>query len=78
MEDQKEALRLQDEKMRQRVETRLSQIQEDFLKRTEVAAQTIFDENHKKVFEQLDKSNFRVKAIEEYHVTSKQMYDVLF
>ena len=49
-EEQIEALRAQDEKMQARVETRLEEIQEDFLKKTKAAAQTIFEENHAIVF----------------------------
>ena len=73
-----EALRVQDIAMKNRVETRLTEIQEDFLKRTEAAAEKIFEENHRKVFDLLDKNNARVKSIEDYHVESKKLYDVLF
>ena len=37
--EQVEALRVQDMAMKKRVETRLSEIQEDFLRRTEAAAE---------------------------------------
>ena len=54
--------------MRRKVETRLEEIQADFLRRTEAAAQSIFEANHQKVFEELRKQNERSQAIEDYHV----------
>ena len=69
---------MQDIAMKNRVESRLTEIQEDFLRRTEAAAEKIFEENHKKVFDLLDQNNARVKSIEDYHIESKKLYDVLF
>ena len=78
IETQKKALREQDEKMRLRVEKRLKEITDDFLKRTEIAAQLIFDKNHKIVFSALDNSNQRVDEICAYHKVQKKMFDDLF
>ena len=60
-------MKLQDIQMVDRVERRLKEIQEDFLKRTEKAAKTIFEENHTQVLGELDKSNARVDSIIAYH-----------
>ena len=75
--EQEEALRVQDEKMVTRVETRLTEIQDDFLIRTEKAAQTIFEQNHVHVLSELDKTNGRVDYILAYHKTQKEMFDKL-
>ena len=69
---------LQDEKMSVRVETRLTQIQESFLKKTEERAQSIFDENNKMVLNKLAVAVQRVDDIVAYHVVLKKMYDDLF
>ena len=67
--DQEFTLKLQDERMTVRVEQRLTEIQVEFLKKTEAAAQAIFDENHKKVNETLAVSNARVDGVVDYHKT---------
>jgi len=58
-----------------RVEKRLTEIQAEFLKKTEARAQLIFDENHRKVNEQLGKSNARVDEVVEHHRKQKIMHD---
>ena len=58
-----------------RVERRLTEIQEEFLKRTEKAAQGIFEKNHVHVLGELDKTNNRVEIITRYHKTQKEMFD---
>ena len=61
-----------------RVERRLTEIQEEFLLRTEKAAKKIFEENHVLVLGELAASNARVDAITDYHKTQKEMFDELF
>jgi hypothetical protein len=72
------ALLEQDEKMRIVVETRLTAIQEDFLERTEISAQQIFDENHKHVLGSLSECNNRVDEVVSYHKAQKDMHEELF
>ena len=61
------ALNEQDDKMKVRVEARLAEIQEDFLQKTAISAQEIFDENHVHVLGSLSLCNNRVDDIVTYH-----------
>ena len=75
--EQDEALKKQDEAMVVRVEQRLTEIQEDFLKKTKQAAEQIFEENHVKVLKQLNDTNTRVDVITDYHKVQKEIFDSL-
>ena len=48
------------------------------MKRTEIAAQAIFERNHQHVLGELKAANLRVDKIEAYHTVQKEMYDKLF
>lgn len=61
--------------MKDRVERRLQEITEEFLKRTEISAQKIFDKNHTVVFGALDACNKRVQEIFDYHAEQKRLFD---
>ena len=64
--------------MVERVERRLTEIQEEFLLKTKKAAQTIFTDNHNHVLGALEVSNARVDSLFAYHKTEKEMFDTLF
>ena len=51
----------------ERVENRLTEIQDDFILRCEKASKIIFDKNNAIVFKELEKHNIRADAIENYH-----------
>ena len=70
-EDHIESVKKQDSLIANRVEERLQETQEAFIRRTEEASQRIFDENNKIVLDKLANTNLRVDDIEAFHRTSK-------
>ena len=53
--------------MKERVEQRLEEIQEDFMVRTEIRASEIFEENHRVVNGRLNAANKRVDEVFAFH-----------
>ena len=66
-EEQDQALKAQDTRMKERVEQRLEEIQEDFMVRTEIRASEIFEENHRVVNGRLNAANKRVDEVFAFH-----------
>ena len=66
-EDHIESVKKQDSLIANRVEERLQETQEEFIRRTEEASQRIFDENNKIVLDSLARTNLRIDAIEAFH-----------
>ena len=66
-EDINKAIEIQNEAIVIRVETRLTQLQAEFLKKTEKAADTIFKEANRMVLEALDKAEKRTDAVVDAH-----------
>ena len=66
-EDIDRAIEIQNEAIVIRVETRLTQLQSEFLKKTELAAETIFKEANRLVLESLEKAKKRTDAVIEAH-----------
>lgn len=60
------------------MEGRLLEIQTDFLIKTEIAAQEIFDRNHKFVLDKLGAANARVDEVFKNHQEQKLQHDKLF
>lgn len=76
--EQDEAMRNQDKVMQSRIAENLVITQEEFLLKTEMAADEIFEANHKKVFDGLKKATTRLNAISEEHDTQTANYNKLF
>lgn len=64
--------------MQKRIEQNLIKIQEEFLLKTEIAAEEIFARNHELVFGKLNKVKKRQKEIDENHDEWKIKFDTLF
>ena len=55
----------------------MKEIQEEYLKKTQDAAEEIFEKNHKEVIGYLNQTNARVDVITDYHKVQKEMFDSL-